>query len=72
MITHKIEEEEDESGGETIPSHALRRKKSISSQNLTYFGKDDKSDKSSGSFVNGLKPMPPELREMNFWSPTSM
>jgi hypothetical protein len=72
VITAKIEEE-DELFAEMEPHKPLNRKKSISSQNLTYIGKEEKSsaDKSS-VYVNVLEVKPSELREMNFWSPTSM
>ncbi|XP_012146960.1 uncharacterized protein LOC100883258 [Megachile rotundata] len=69
IVTAKIEEE-DETNLEPSPpsSRALGRKRSISSQNLTYVGTDDKSTIGS----NLLRAKPSELREMNFWSPTSM
>lgn len=70
IITAKIEEE-DEPFADMEPRKPLNRKKSISSQNLTYIGKEEKSvDKSI--YVNILEAKPSELREMNFWSPTSM
>lgn len=70
IVTSKIDEEE-EISHENIPARVLSRKKSISSQNLTYVGKEEKSpDKQSVTSVFQAKPS--ELREMNFWSPTSM
>ncbi|XP_033213449.1 uncharacterized protein LOC117170647 isoform X2 [Belonocnema kinseyi] len=72
IVSTKIEEEE-ETTPESIPPRALSRKKSISSQNLTYLGKDEKStttEKQTKTSVFQAKPS--ELREMNFWSPTSM
>ncbi|XP_014485683.1 PREDICTED: uncharacterized protein LOC106750103 isoform X2 [Dinoponera quadriceps] len=65
IVTAKIEEE-DEFFVE--PNKPLHRKKSISSQNLTYIGKEEKSADKTPVYVN----MPSELREMNCWSPTSM
>lgn len=67
VVTTKIEEE-DELFADMEPNKPLNRKKSISSQNLTYIGKDDKSMDKSPVYVN----VPTELREMNCWSPTSM
>ena len=70
-IVNSMIEEEDEHSPENIPARALSRKKSISSQNLTYLGKDEKlTEKESKTSVFQAKPS--ELREMNFWSPTSM
>lgn len=72
VISAKIDEE-DESGFELAPPKALSRKKSISSQNLTYIGKEESIGEKK-SQVNGksFQAKPAELREMNFWSPTSM
>ena len=70
FVTTKIEEEE-EYTPENIPSRTLNRKKSISSQNLTYLGKDEKSEEKPGK-TSVFQAKPSELREMNFWSPTSM
>ncbi|XP_012523011.1 uncharacterized protein LOC105828957 [Monomorium pharaonis] len=70
VIPAKIDEE-DELFPDMEPPKPLHRKKSISSQNLTYIGKEEKSaDKSV--YVNVFEAKPSELREMNFWSPTSM
>lgn len=71
VITAKIEEE-DELFPDMEPHKPLNRKKSISSQNLTYIGKEEKSADKSSIYVNVLEAKPSELREMNFWSPTSM
>lgn len=71
ILTSRIEEEED-SGIDLAPPKTLNRKKSISSQNLTYIGKDEKTPGKSSSQTNILQARPSELREMNFWSPTSM
>lgn len=70
MVAPKIEEEE-EITPENIPTRTLSRKKSISSQNLTYVGKDDKSTEKQ-SITSVFQAKPSELREMNFWTPTSM
>ncbi|KAI4488471.1 hypothetical protein M0802_011577 [Mischocyttarus mexicanus] len=71
ILTSRIEEEED-SGIDLAPPNTLSRKKSISSQNLTYIGKDEKTQEKSSSQTNVFQARPSELREMNFWSPTSM
>lgn len=71
VITAKIEEE-DEHITDWEPRKPLNRKKSISSQNLTYIGKEEKSGDKTPIYVNVLEAKPSELREMNFWSPTSM
>lgn len=80
IIGNKIDEG-DEAASEVIPHRALTRKKSISSQNLSYLGKDDVSTdkpiKITGTSTSTpqavtLQVEPSELREMNFWSPTSM
>ncbi|XP_024882240.1 uncharacterized protein LOC112461281 [Temnothorax curvispinosus] len=65
-------DEEDELFPDMEPRKPLNRKKSISSQNLTYIGKEEKSADKSSVYVNVLEAKPSELREMNFWSPTSM
>lgn len=70
-ITAKIEEE-DEPFADVEPRKPLNRKKSISSQNLTYIGKEEKSADKSPVYINIFEAKPSELREMNFWSPTSM
>lgn len=74
IMTPKIEEEDEASiDVSTIPPRSLNRKKSISSQNLTYVGPDEKSPgKSNVIYSNIFQAKPSELREMNFWSPTSM
>ncbi|KAJ8683466.1 hypothetical protein QAD02_019258 [Eretmocerus hayati] len=75
LVSAKIDEEDEQQTIETVPPRALSRKKSISSQNLTYIGKKDESatDKATtSSTTNVLQVKPSELREMNFWSPTSM
>lgn len=65
-------DEEDESPLDVAPSaKLLSRKKSISSQNLTYLGSGEKSTDKSEVYPNVLQAKPSELREMNFWSPTS-
>ncbi|XP_076241763.1 uncharacterized protein LOC143183878 [Calliopsis andreniformis] len=74
MVTPKIDEE-DEANIEvpSPPPRSLNRKKSISSQNLTYVGSEEKSaGKSNVVYSNIFQAKPSELREMNFWSPTSM
>lgn len=77
IVGNKIDEG-DESAIEVIPHRALTRKKSISSQNLSYLGKDDVSTVKPTIKVTStpqtvtLQVEPSELREMNFWSPTSM
>ena len=72
LITPKIEEEE-EHQIDQVPSHALGRKKSISSHDLTYFGKNDNnSDNNNKIQANIIQVNPTEFREMNFWTPTSM
>ncbi|KAL0109921.1 hypothetical protein PUN28_013516 [Cardiocondyla obscurior] len=71
VITAKIDEE-DELFPDMEPHKPLNRKKSISSQNLTYIGKEEKSTDKSSVYANVLEAKPSELREMNFWSPTSM
>ncbi|KAL6428504.1 hypothetical protein ACFW04_008630 [Cataglyphis niger] len=71
IITAKIEEEA-ESFADMEPRKPLNRKKSISSQNLTYIGKEEKLADNSSVYVNLFEAKPSELREMNFWSPTSM
>lgn len=76
LITPKIAEE-DEQQMEPVPQRALNRKKSISSQNLTYFGTDEKPEvdkqmAQTSGHLSILQSKPSEFREMNFWSPTSM
>jgi len=71
IITAKIEEE-DEAIADMEAKKPLNRKRSISSQNLTYIGKEENSADKSSIHANVLQPKPSELREMNFWSPTSM
>ncbi|XP_066586266.1 uncharacterized protein [Prorops nasuta] len=71
IVTLKIDEE-DESAAEIAPPKNLNRKKSISSQNLTYIGGDEKSGSKSPVNIHVFQAKPSELREMNFWSPTSM
>jgi len=71
IITAKIEEE-DEAIADMEPNKPLNRKRSISSQNLTYIGKEENLADKSSIYANILVPKPSELREMNFWSPTSM
>ncbi|XP_015521629.1 uncharacterized protein [Neodiprion pinetum] len=73
-VVTKIEEEDE---SEDVASPILRnlnRKKSISSQNLTYIPKTDTAAPSSNKnvYTNVFQAKPSELREMNFWSPTSM
>lgn len=73
IVTAKIEEEDETNvDSAPMPSRALARKRSISSQNLTYVGTDDKSIDKSAIGSSLLRAKPSELREMNFWSPTSM
>lgn len=72
IVPKKIEEEEDEITPDQVPTRALNRKKSISSQNLTYVGKEDDKLAAVTNTTNVFQPQPSELREMNFWSPTSM
>lgn len=77
VVHAKIEEEEEQSL-ESLPSRTLSRKKSISSSNLAYFSQDEKQEskkpesKSLIAQVNLLQAKPSEIREMNFWTPTSM
>ncbi|XP_011142368.1 uncharacterized protein LOC105184931 isoform X2 [Harpegnathos saltator] len=68
IVTAKIEEEEEFVTDIIEPTKPLNRKKSISSQNLTYIGKEEKSADKMPGYMN----VPSELREMNCWSPTSM
>lgn len=77
IVTPKIDEEDESidasSSSQPPPSRLLSRKKSISSQNLTYVGSDEKSAaEKSAVYPNVFQAKPSELREMNFWSPTSM
>lgn len=72
IVTSKIDEE-DEKSLDVVPPRSLNRKKSISSQNLTYIGESEKTpDKQKPYTTNVLQAKPSELREMNFLSPTSM
>lgn len=72
IVGNKISEEDETI--EMVKPKNLSRKKSISSQNLSYLGKEKdiqaKTSTSSHSIV--FQAEPSELREMNFWSPTSM
>ncbi|XP_003692082.1 uncharacterized protein LOC100872212 isoform X1 [Apis florea] len=70
IVTGKIDEE-DETDVSAPSLKAFARKKSISSQNLTYVGSDEKPVEKP-AFSNVFQAKPSELREMNFWSPTSM
>ncbi|XP_017886384.1 uncharacterized protein LOC108628756 isoform X1 [Ceratina calcarata] len=72
IVTAKIDEEDETDMSAAPPHRALTRKKSISSQNLTYVGSDDKAVDKSSLYSNVFQAKPSELREMNFWSPTSM
>lgn len=87
VVNTKIEEEEDEHSLEPVTPRALSRKKSISSQNLTYISQEQEVQEQQKSTDNtktstlkstiaaqftALQAKPSELREMNFWSPTSM
>ncbi|XP_029039464.1 uncharacterized protein LOC114874399 [Osmia bicornis bicornis] len=73
IVTAKIEEEDETNMEIPMPSsRALSRKRSISSQNLTYVGTDEKSADKATISTNAMRAKPSELREMNFWSPTSM
>ncbi|XP_053976315.1 uncharacterized protein LOC128875032 [Hylaeus volcanicus] len=73
IVPAKIDEE-DETGLDALapPPRSLSRKKSISSQNLTYVGTEERSNEKSAIYSNVFQAKPSELREMNFWSPTSM
>ncbi|XP_012283110.1 uncharacterized protein LOC105701183 isoform X2 [Orussus abietinus] len=71
MVTTKIDEEEEPSP-EIVAPKKLSRKKSISSQSLLFIEKDEKAPEKVPAFTNVLQVKPSELREMNFWSPTSM
>ncbi|XP_058809053.1 uncharacterized protein LOC131674408 isoform X2 [Phymastichus coffea] len=66
LITSTKIDEEEEMQPDPLSPRIINRKKSISSQNLTYVGNENKVPKVY------LQPKPSELREMNFWSPTSM
>ncbi|XP_015439356.1 PREDICTED: uncharacterized protein LOC107194273 [Dufourea novaeangliae] len=75
IVTAKIDEEDESSidASPPPPSRLLNRKKSISSQNLTYVGAEEQSvAEKSAVYSNVFQAKPSELREMNFWSPTSM
>ncbi|XP_034951992.1 uncharacterized protein [Chelonus insularis] len=65
IIGDKINEEEEEVI-QIAPVKPLSRKKSISTQDLTYIGVEKTPEKIK------FQAEPSELREMNFWSPTSM
>ncbi|XP_063995632.1 uncharacterized protein LOC135172985 [Diachasmimorpha longicaudata] len=70
-IGNKIDEEDEVA--EVVPPKTLNRKKSISSQNLSYLGKEEITPKASIMQATvTFQAKPSELREMNFWSPTSM
>lgn len=71
IVTSKIDEE-DERSLDLVPPRSLNRKKSISSQNLTYIGDSEKPPEKQKGYTNVLQAKPSELREMNFLSPTSM
>ncbi|XP_011307521.1 uncharacterized protein [Fopius arisanus] len=71
IVGNKIEEEDEVA--DVVPPKTLSRKKSISSQNLSYLGKEDTTPKTSITQATvTFQAKPSELREMNFWSPTSM
>ncbi|KAK0075943.1 hypothetical protein PV326_011170 [Microctonus aethiopoides] len=72
-VTENKIEEEDESI-EIVKPKILNRKKSISSQNLSYLGNEKFNEEKINAASNsvGFQAEPSELREMNFWSPTSM
>lgn len=73
VATTKIDEEDEpETDISALPLRTLNRKKSISSQNLTYVGSDEKSSEKATVYPNVYQAKPSELREMNCWSPTSM
>lgn len=73
LVTPKIDEEDESLVDAPPPPKTFNRKKSISSQNLTYIGKEEKNENASKSTYTGVfQAKPTELREMNFWSPTSM
>lgn len=71
FATMPLRPDEDDDEVAAPPPRPLARKKSISSQNLTYVGKED-SQQQHQQLANLLQARPSELREMNFWSPTSM
>lgn len=85
ITSNKIQEEDEEPPSlDVFPSKYLNRKKSISSQNLSYFVSDEGRAvpastqqqqpqlTKTGIYTNAFQAKPSELREMNFWSPTSM
>lgn len=72
VVSSKIEEEDESQDVVTSIPKPLSRKKSISSQNLTYIPKEDPQISSKNVYTNVFQAKPSELREMNFWSPTSM
>lgn len=65
FVNSKIDEEDETQQEAVPPPKPLSRKKSISSQNLTYLNKEE-NNKPKIVLASS------ELREMNFWSPTSM
>ncbi|XP_012261916.2 uncharacterized protein LOC105689464 [Athalia rosae] len=75
-VSAKIEEEDETE--EIVAAKPLSRKKSISSQNLMYIPKDEtlmpppNTGSNKNVYRNVFQAKPSELREMNFWSPTSM
>ncbi|XP_046739180.1 uncharacterized protein LOC124407259 isoform X2 [Diprion similis] len=73
IVTKIAEEDESEEVATPMPTN-LNRKKSISSQNLTYIPPNDTAAPLSNKnvYTNVFQAKPSELREMNFWSPTSM
>ena len=85
ITTQKFQEEASEPL-DFVPSRFLNRKKSISSHNLIYLGQEESStaaatvnveqqnqQQSQNAGHNTVyRAKPSELREMNFWSPTSM
>lgn len=72
IVGHKIAEEDETP--QIGPKRPLSRKKSISSQNLSYIIKDKMLTEETANIQpgNAIQAQPSELREMNFWSPTSM
>lgn len=80
--SNKIEEEDESDEVVSAAPKTLSRKKSISTQNLTYVCKEEADNvltttttqqtTSKNVYTNVFQAKPSELREMNFWSPTSM
>jgi hypothetical protein len=70
IVGNKIEEVDETL--DVVPARALNRKKSISSQNLSYLGKEEITPGKTTNTTVTFEAKPSELREMNFWSPTSM